>query len=160
MNAALKQCNLTAHRIGVAHAKSTLRLVARSQLRLPRSQVAGSLPNHPTSSLGSAGNLRACCSLRPSTRARATLRDKYGILRRALLGGILLSAGAMPFSSQRFSSAAAADLTADKVLRCLDALSTYVDSLSCSIRRTCAVAVQRCMLKAMPVAGLREPSMA
>lgn len=135
MNAALQQCNLTAHRIGFAHAKSTLRHVTQSHLRLPRLQVARHSPNHPSSSLGSAGNLRACCSLRPSTRARATLKDKYAILRRALLGGILLSAGAMPFTSQRFCSVAAADLTADKVLTCLAAHPAYVGALECSTRR-------------------------
>ena len=124
MNAALQQCNLTAHRIGVAHAKNTLRHIALSQLRLPRLQIARHSPNHPSGSSGPVGSLRACCSLRPSTKAKATHRNKSGILRRALLGGILLSAGAMPFSSQRFSSAAAADLTADKVLTCPAALPT------------------------------------
>lgn len=38
-----------------------------------------------------------------------------GLLRRAFLGGLVLTAGAMPFTTSRINRASAADLTAEKV---------------------------------------------
>ena len=113
MKAALQHCNLGANGLHVAHAKIAFRQLTGTQLRLAHLQTNRTLDKGIRSN--TAGSPRACCSLGPSSKDRVTIRDKASILRRAVLGGILLSAGAMPFTPRRFSSASAADLTADKV---------------------------------------------
>jgi len=113
MKAALQHCNLNANRISATHAQKAFKKFAGNQLRLTHFQ--GDRKHQSRSSSSIADSLTACCSLKPSAKVRDTSRDKAGILRRAVLGGILLSAGAMPFTPKRFSSASAADLTADKV---------------------------------------------
>ena len=113
MKAALQHCNLGANVLHVAHKKIALTQLTGTQLRLTHLQANRNLHKGIRSNTG--GSPRACCSLSPSSKDRNTIRDKASILRRAVLGGILLSAGAMPFTSRRFSSASAADLTADKV---------------------------------------------
>lgn len=113
MKAALQHCNLGANGLHVAHAKIAFIQLTGTQLRLAHLQTNRTL--HKGIRSNKAGSPRACCSVGPSSKERATIRDKASILRRAVLGGILLSAGAMPFTPRRFSSASAADLTADKV---------------------------------------------
>lgn len=111
----MQHCSVTlsTNRISIAQAKTAFRQLAGTRLRLTYLQGIRNhqrdIPSNP------AGASRACCSLTSSAKTRANIENKANVLRRAVLGGILLSAGAMPFTPKRFASAAAADLPADKV---------------------------------------------
>lgn len=113
MKAALQRPNLNAHCFSVASAKKAFGLFSGSKLR--PTHVRYHHTHQGQSGINIADSVRACCSLSPSAKIKDTTKDRASLLRRAILGGILLSAGAMPFTPKRFSSASAADLTADKV---------------------------------------------
>ena len=113
MIAALQSSNLGAHHFRIANARKAFGLVSSRQIRLTQSRQHNT--HHAQSGINTPDSIRACCSLNSSGKPRDTTRDRANLLRRAILGGILLSAGAMPFTPKRFNSASAADLTADKV---------------------------------------------
>jgi hypothetical protein len=80
--------------------------------------------DHRTISPAAAHSSR-CNSQKKSVQSHQIHTSKPAHLRRALLGGILLSVGAMPFSSTRVSRASAAEFTVEKVMNKSTGLCHY-----------------------------------